>query len=229
MPFTILVVAATSFEADILQEISGIITVSDGYKYANIRIRPLITGIGSVSTSWAMKQWISKNGKPDLALNIGIAGSYNDALSIGEVVTPMSDIFADAGIENGDDFLTLSEAGLISADEYPYSNGLLIADKQYVIKLKSRLKSVKAITVNTATGSDASKQKLIEKFNPDIETMEGATFFYICAMEGIPFMALRAISNRVELRNKNKWNIPLALENLRKTISEIILTMEVKR
>lgn len=229
MSFTILVVAATSSEVDILKRISGIIPFNDAYMYANIKVKPLISGIGSVSTSWTMKQWISVHGKPDLALNIGIAGSYNDALSIGEVVTPVSDIFADAGIEDGEDFLTLSEAGLISAGEFPYNKGLLVADTRHGIKFKSHLKSVKAITVNTATGSETTRQKLIEKFNPDIETMEGATFFYICAMEDIPFMALRAISNRVEVRNKNNWNIPLALENLTKTISEIMLTMEVKR
>jgi futalosine hydrolase len=229
MSYTILVVAATSSEADILQNISGLLPVIDGYRYANIKVKPLITGIGSISTSWAMKQWISVNGKPDFALNIGIAGSYNSALSIGEVVIPMSDVFADAGIEDGEDFLTLSEAGLISPGEFPYNKGLLIADTRHGVKLKSHLKSVKAITVNTATGSKTTRQKLAEKFNPDIETMEGATFFYICAMEDIPFMALRAISNRVEVRNKNKWNIPLALENLTKTISEIILTMEVKK
>ena len=59
--------------------------------------------------------------------------------------------------------------------------------------------------------------------------MEGATFFYICSREKIPFLALRAISNRVELRNRNKWNIPLALDNLSEKLNEVILTLEVKR
>jgi len=229
MSFKILVVTATSSEADTLKKISGMISIQDGYKYGNIEIKPLITGVGSISTSWAMKQWISVNGKPDLALNIGIAGTYNDDLKIGEVVIPLSDCFADAGIEDGESFLTLSEAGFKSAKEFPYKEGFLLADTRHGITMKNHLKSVKAITVNTATGSETTKQKLIKRFNPDIETMEGATFFYICAMENIPFMALRAISNRVEARNRNSWDIPLALENLTKTLSEIILTMEVKR
>ena len=92
--------------------------------------------------------------------------------------------------------------------------------------MKSILKPVRAITVNTATGSDASRKKLLKKFNPDIETMEGATFFYICSRENIPFLALRAISNKVEPRNKNNWNIALALNNLSEKLNEVLLTLE---
>jgi futalosine hydrolase len=84
---------------------------------------------------------------------------------------------------------------------------------------------VSAITVNTATGSETTKEKLAKKFNPDIETMEGATFFYICSRENIPFLALRAISNKVEKRNKNNWNIELALNNLSEKLVDIILTL----
>jgi len=53
--------------------------------------------------------------------------------------------------------------------------------------------------------------------------MEGATFFYICAIEKIPFLAIRAISNKVEPRNKKGWNIPLALNNLAGKMNEVLL------
>jgi futalosine hydrolase len=56
--------------------------------------------------------------------------------------------------------------------------------------------------------------------------MEGATFFYICSRENIPFLAVRAISNKVELRNKNKWNIPLALNNLSEKLVDVLLTLQ---
>jgi futalosine hydrolase len=92
--------------------------------------------------------------------------------------------------------------------------------------MQNRVKPVRAITVNTATGSEATRIKLLKKFNPDIETMEGATFFYICTLERIPFMALRAISNKVEARDKSKWKISMALDNLSKKLNEIILTLD---
>ncbi|MCE5346426.1 MAG: futalosine hydrolase [Bacteroidales bacterium] len=223
MSFKILYVTATSVEAEALRRIKGLIPVSGGYRSGNCEITLLITGVGSIATAWALKQWISENKKPDLALNAGIAGSYNDEYRIGDVVMPLSDCFADAGIEDNGAFLTLSEAGLCDADEFPFRKGLLYSDNMFNDRMKSLIKPVRAVTVNTATGSAGTRDKLLKKFNADIETMEGATFFYICARENIPFLALRAISNKVELRDRSKWNISLAIDNLSEKLNEIIL------
>jgi futalosine hydrolase len=222
MSFKILYVTATSLEADALSKIKGIISIPEGYRFNNLEISVLASGIGSIATAWAMKQWLSINNKPDLAINAGIAGSYNDDFVIGDVVLPFSDCFADAGIEDGQNFLTLHEAGLTGANEFPFREGLLMADKTYADKIKGLLKPVRAITVNTATGSEATRDKLLKKYNPDIESMEGATFFYICHREEIPFLALRAISNMVEPRNKSNWNIELALDKLSEKLNEIL-------
>jgi futalosine hydrolase len=226
MSVKILIVTATSSEAGVLKNINGMISVPGGYHYGNYEINLLIAGVGSISTAWSLKQWISMNSKPDIAINAGIAGSYREELIIGDVVLPVTDCFADAGIEDGGNFLTLAEAGLISADEFPFRKGILYADNMYTNKTKSFLKPVRAITVNTVTGSESSREKLVKKFNPDIETMEGATFFYICSREKVPFLALRSISNMVEARNKNNWNIPLALNNLSEKLIEVLLTLQ---
>jgi futalosine hydrolase len=207
MSFKILYVVATEPEGDTLNKIRNMVPVPQGIEKFEISL--LITGVGSVSTAWVMKQWIALNGKPDL----------------GDVVMPVSDCFADAGIEDGDNFFTLSEAGLMSADEFPYKDGFLYADSRYSDKMKGILRPVRAVTVNTATGSELSMGKLLKKFNPDIETMEGATFFYICCRENISFLALRAISNRVEQRNKDNWNIALALNNLSEKLIDVLLTL----
>jgi futalosine hydrolase len=225
MSFKILYVTATSLEADVLKNIPGIEFVQGVYRYGNFEITLLITGIGSVATAWALKQWISLNEKPDLAINAGIAGSYRNTFGIGDVVMPVCDCFADAGIEDGDDFLTLYEAGLADADEFPFRNGYIFADDNYIARMNRYLKPVSAITVNTATGSETTRAKLFRKFNPDIETMEGATFFYICSREYIPFMALRAVSNMVEPRDKSRWNIDIALGNLSGKLIEVILKL----
>jgi len=226
MSFRILFVTATSSEADVLRRIEGMVPVPEGLRFGNFEISLLVTGVGSIATAWALKQWLSINEKPDLAINAGIAGSYRDDLIIGDVVIPVSDCFADAGIEDGDNFLTMTEAGLNGADEFPFREGVLYSDNKYNNKIKSILKPVRAITVNTATGSENSIKKWVKKFNPDIETMEGATFFYICCREKIPFLALRAISNKVEPRNKSNWDIMLALNNLSEILHDLILTLK---
>jgi futalosine hydrolase len=47
-----------------------------------------------------------------------------------------------------------------------------------------------------------------EKYNADIESMEGAALHYVCAMQQIPFIQIRGISNMVGERDKTKWKIP---------------------
>ena len=217
MSFKILYVTATGQEAAILTKAG---------RSSRYEIDLLIGGVGSMSTAWHMTQWISANEKPFLAINAGIAGSYSDEHPVGSVVMPVSECFADAGIEDGEDFLSLFEAGLTDPDEFPFSNGMIRSENLYVKKAELILKPVRAITVNTATGSDLTRNRLLNKYNPDIETMEGAAFFYICAREKIPFISLRAISNRVERRNRNKWNIPLALDNLAGKLEELYKILE---
>ena len=223
MSFKILYVTATRPEGDTLKKFREIMLHND--RLESFETDLLITGVGSMATAWSLKQWITLNEKPDLAINAGLAGSFNDRINIGDVVMPVSDCFADAGVEDGENFLTLFESGLINANDFPYKDGLLYTDTRYNEKMKSILEPVRAITVNTATGSETTRGKLLKKFNPDIETMEGATFFYICSREDIPFLALRAISNKVEPRNKNNWDIDLALNNLSEKLIDILLTL----
>ena len=52
--------------------------------------------------------------------------------------------------------------------------------------------------------------------------MEGAAFFYACLLGGVRFHQIRSISNFVEERDRSKWDIPLALANLNKTLFEIL-------
>ncbi len=224
MSFKILYITATTPEAEGLRRILH--TMPEHEAIHNLDISILVTGVGSAATAWVLKQWLCTNSMPDLIINAGIAGSFNEEIGIGDVVLVRYDCFADAGIEDDENFVTLFEAGFTGENEFPFKNGILPADPHYIDILKDILKTANAITVNTSTGSEASRDKLVRKFKPDIETMEGATFFYICIRENIPFLALRAISNKVGKRNRGNWNITLALDNLSVKLIDIFLTLQ---
>jgi futalosine hydrolase len=226
MPLKILLVTATHAEADTLKIIQGIKLNPEGFSFGSSEIDLLVTGVGSVATAWAMTKWIASGSKPDLALNAGIAGSYRDDIVAGEVVIPVSDCFADAGVDTGSGFLTLAEAGLEDPDAFPFRSGRIISDNRFVSMAVELLRPVSAVTVNTVTGSQDNIKMILKRYHPDIETMEGAAFFYVCSKENIPFLALRAVSNRVEPRDKAKWNIPLALKNLSDELGKVLLTIE---
>lgn len=221
----ILFVTATDAEADAVRKAPGMKPSGDKLISGGAEISILVTGIGSVATSWGMTKWLTSGEKPDIAVNAGIAGSFSEHINIGDVVLPAEDCFADAGVEEGNSFLTLGEAGLDDPDRFPFRNGKIFADRGIVNKMSAVLKPVRAVTVNCSSGSEQTIAKLLKKFNPDIETMEGAAFFYICSREKIPFLAIRSISNRVEPRNRKNWNIRLALDNLSEKLNEIILLL----
>ena len=52
--------------------------------------------------------------------------------------------------------------------------------------------------------------------------MEGAAVYYVCLLEDIPCFELRTVSNEVGERNREKWNTPLALESLRRAMTDFL-------
>ncbi|RRN77817.1 futalosine hydrolase, partial [Pseudoxanthomonas sp. SGD-10] len=148
----------------------------------------------------------------DLALNVGIAGSFSRKLHIGELVEINQDVFAELGAEDDEDFLPLEELELGETQYGSSYNG----------GLQTLLKRVKGITVNKVHGNENSIEETVEMFTPKTESMEGAAFFYACEEAEVPSLQVRAISNYVERRNKDNWNIPLAIGNLNKWLVEFL-------
>src|SRR5438094_8717818 len=70
----------------------------------------LITGVGMVATAYAMGNKLSHN-KYDLAINLGIAGSFDRNIALGEVVEIQEDSFLELGAEDGDHFITIEDLG----------------------------------------------------------------------------------------------------------------------
>ncbi|HOU01889.1 MAG TPA: futalosine hydrolase [Bacteroidales bacterium] len=223
----ILIVAATEGEAGILRNIRGIVNSGGWFEKGDCKIDTLVTGVGSVGTSWSLSKWFSVNEKPQLAINIGIAGSFKKDIAEGDVVVAVSDCFADAGIESGRGFLTLAEAGLEDPDRFPFRNGRIICDNRFVDLAAGKLRKVKAVTVNTASGTEETIARLVSKYDPDIETMEGAAFSYSCSCERVDYLALRSVSNIIGPRLKQKWNIPLALSALTRALEEFLMTNDL--
>ena len=79
-----------------------------------------------------------------------------------------------------------------------------------------------AITVSTAHGNTASIARVVERFRPQVESMEGAAFMYACLIHQVPFAQVRAVSNLVEKRNRAAWKMPEAIEALNGTARKII-------
>ena len=198
--------------------------IENGYaeniELKGISIDVLITGIGLVFISHKLTKTLNKK-RYDLVINAGIAGSFNKNLNIGEVVLVGLEEFGDLGVEDDMGFHTVFERGFIGKNEFPFENGCLKTKLPEKLKLPE-FKQVKGLSSNTTHGNEKNIRELLRKFQADIETMEGAAFFYVCLMENADFIEIRAISNYVEIRDVSKWNIPLAAQNLSDSLFKII-------
>ena len=202
----LLIVAATKFEIEpFLKEKN------------NTEI--LITGVGIPATVYRLVKKISEKNY-DFVIQAGIAGAFNDDMNLTEVVQVNKDTFADLGIQENGNFQTLFDMGFSQKNDFPFTDGWLINPLSFL--QKNHLPAVKGITVNKI-GDDAFQNKMItEKFSPAVESMEGAAFHYVCLLERINFLQLRAISNRVGERDKSKWKLKESIENLNKELLNII-------
>jgi futalosine hydrolase len=229
----ILIITATEKEVSLLFQKFPKLEKKSSRQYSftlgNLFVDVLITGVGIPSTIFHLCQHLSSSNY-ELIINTGIAGSFNDQIAIGSVVQVKTEAFADLGINNNGEFQTVFEAGLIDQNMSPFVCGELINDQFYsYLESLKQLKEVKGITVNTASGHEASINCLKSKFNPDIETMEGAGVFYVASQLSIPFIEIRGISNRVEPRNTKNWNLPLAIIKVNEKLLEILSELELKK
>jgi futalosine hydrolase len=177
----------------------------------------LITSVGMVATAYAMGRQLGVK-KYDVVVNLGIAGSFDRTIALGEVVEIIQDDLSELGAENDTEFISIKNLGFGESVSYPTKQ---LTDFPGSLKLKK----VNAITVNTVHGNEASIQKIVQALNPQLESMEGAAFFYACRQMDVACLQIRAVSNYVEKRNRDNWKIGLAVKNLNNFAVELINTL----
>ena len=213
----ILVVTATELEiGPLVARFHDALTLAPRlrrYTYSGHTIDVLTTGVGMVAAA----AWCSRTlarGSYDLALNFGVCGSFDPAFAPGAVVHVTRDRIAELGAEDDDRFLTIHELKLLDEDEPPYAAGWLVNGAPPENPVLRALPAVRAVTVNTAHGNERSIEALVGRFAPQVESMEGAAFLYCCLTQGVPCAQVRAVSNRMEKRNRDAWRMGDAIRAL---------------
>jgi len=174
------------------------------------------SGIGMLAAGFALTK-LAMEDKPDLIIQMGIAGSFDPDLALGSVVVIDEETIGDLGVEEEGKWKDLFDLKLEKSSYHPFEKRKL--PNQWLTKFNLLgLKEVNGITVNEISTNPERIQKLIKKYNPGIESMEGAALHYIARETNIPFIQIRAISNYIGERNKANWELKLAIDNLNKTL-----------
>lgn len=223
----ILIVAATSAEIrglfenhEVYSGFSGNLVPLD---YHDHMIDILVTGPGMVPTAFYLGQWLGIK-TYDLVINAGIAGSFKTQFAPGTVVNVISDIFPELGAQAGEEFIPLynMEMSKPYLPVFVNRNGVIENQSLPPSPTLATLPRVKGITVNTISGNEKHIAALVSRTDADIETMEGAAFFFACRAADVPCIQLRAISNYVEPRNLKNWDVDNAVKNLNSTLKQIL-------
>jgi futalosine hydrolase len=179
----------------------------------------LITGVGIAASLYHLQKRLIQVDY-DLVIQAGFAGSFTNGPALGETVLVQKDTFGDLGMEEKGHYQTIFDIGLADKNEFPFTNGWLQNENELLNTLW--FKKVAAITVHKLSDDPLLTQQRENTFQPGIETMEGAAFHYVCLQEHIPFLQIRSISNRVGERDKTKWKLKEAVENLDNELTKLI-------
>lgn len=219
----LLLVAATPFEigptlAHLEQHFS--VTPEGIFHRDDLRVQPLVTGVGLTATAFHLGRALA-SARPDLALNAGVAGSFRPDWPLGTVVNVVSERFGDLGVEEADGrFTDMFELGLIDANTPPFIGGAL---HNPAAAEAAFLPPARGLSVQRVHGYPPSIEAVCRKYpDAEVESMEGAAFFYACLQAGVPFLELRALSNYVEARNRAGWQLGTAIERLNETVVEVL-------
>ena len=182
-------------------------------------IEVLITGVGMLQATHAITKAVI-HFKPQLVLQAGIGGSLSTHFSIGDVVAIKNECIGDVGVEEHKKFRSAFDLALINENHFPWSKGRLVNTNQLLSGVG--LPIANGVTVNQITTHAARIDYYNKSLGSDVESMEGAALHYVCLMEKISFLQIRAISNFAGERDKANWKIESSISKLNQVIQSIL-------
>lgn len=181
------------------------------------------SGVGIPSSLFSISQVIDQE-KPSLIIQAGIAGCFDILENVNQTYVIKNDVFADVGVEENDEWMDLFDMGFMEKNTFPYTGNLF--ENPWLQKYNLlKLPAVAAITINEITTRNERRNQFIKKYNPFLESMEGASLHYACLMKSVPFIQMRTISNMVGERDKKKWQLKSAIEQLNDTLIKYLDTL----
>lgn len=237
----ILIIAAMPMETLLLENamLQSARIKTGGFEYVegalgNLRIVVCAGGVGKINAASATAAMIERH-RPLLVINTGCAGAYiGSGLSIGDLVVASDEVLADEGIvvEEGWKDLrymslpTLDMGGRLCFNTIPLSKhasekAMQLADYYGVFLMRGRF-----ATVSTCSGTRQRGEELSRHWNTISENMEGAAVAQVCQRYGLDCLEIRGISNLVEERDMEKWEIRRAVEVAQRFILKYIEEMD---
>jgi futalosine hydrolase len=184
------------------------------------KVHFVITGIGAMAATYYITRAINSH-KPALLLQAGVAGCFDENLALGTTVAVSSECVGDLGVVENKMFTSIFDLGLTQQNDFPWKDARLFNPHIDVLQ-KAGLQQVNSVTVNEITTNDDRIRYYKSNLGAGIENMEGAALHFVGLKEDIPFLQVRAISNYIGERDKSKWLLQKAIENLNTNLQKVL-------
>jgi futalosine hydrolase len=161
-------------------------------------VEMLATGVGPVEAAAATARMLAIS-TPEFVINAGIAGGFAGRANVGDAFAIETDYLAELGLEGGAPSPALP------------GGSRLITQAESDASLLQRARSIgariaNAITVATITATRLRAEDLAERFEAEVEAMEGFSVLRCAAVAGVPAIELRGVSNVVGPRESGGWD-----------------------
>ena len=188
-------------------------------------VRVVETGMGGVNAAHALT-CVLQVWRPALVLQLGVGGAYPESgLRVGDVGLASEENYGDLGVRTSEGWQPAELIGIpvLERGESRYFNRLPL-EREWVKAAGEVLvgvdwegeevgvKSGPFVTVQECSGTDALGMERARRFAAICENMEGAAVAHLCLAYGLPFLEVRGISNLVEDRRREAWDLPLAAQ-----------------
>jgi futalosine hydrolase len=200
---------------------------------ADHRVLLCIGGMGKVNAAHAAT--ILSGFNPEAIVIFGIGGAYpSSTAKIGDVVIAKEEIAGDEGVLTLDGFKSTEYIGIpllktLTSEIYttfPSQESLVkYALQTLLTNLRGDRNTVHLgtfVTLSTCTGTMTRARDLEERYHGLCENMEGAAVAQVAALHTIPWIEVRGISNIVEDRDLQKWNVPSAAHAVQQAVLHIV-------
>jgi futalosine hydrolase len=176
----------------------------------------LICGAGIPMSMHRLTSFLSELASPAFIIHTGICGAYpNVGIVPGDIVHITQECFADLGKDTPQGFASLESMGFMPSG-WQLQNFYTPAWKQL-----EYVTAVKGATVNTCCTTLAQLAIRRDQLDCQVESMEGAACALATQLHHHHFLQIRAVSNYADTPENQVWNIPMALNALKKFWNEI--------
>ena len=166
-------------------------------KIGGIDVVVVRCGIGKVNAALCVQILCDDFGVSHI-INTGVAGSLNNDLNIGDILISKDAVHHDVDVTIFS--YKIGEVPQLGVREFPADAGLISAAEKAI---KEKQPDLNYRVGRVASGdqfisSSEVKDRIIKNFEADCAEMEGASIAHGAYLNGVPFVIIRAISDKAD-------------------------------